>query len=89
MLFLRAIGFLNDFFTYGKSEAVEADSIPFVSSGMGDEVPNYIVDESQGVMQTLYQNPMFLYVAIACFAIFTIVLCVSLWRLWENKTPKL
>jgi len=47
------------------------------------------VDKSEGVLQALYQNPLFLYIGIACFTIFTIVLCVSLWRYWENKKPKI
>lgn len=63
--------------------------IPAVTNGIEEESTNFFVDESQGILQAIYQNPMFLYIAIACFAIFTIVLCVSLWRLWENKTPKL
>ena len=63
--------------------------IPAASHEMEEKGTNFFVDESQGIMQTIYQNPMFLYIAIACFVIFTIVLCVSLWRLWENKTSKL
>ena len=72
------------------AERMDLDGmIPSVSPGMEEEGTNFFVDESQGIMQAIYQNPMFLYIAIACFVIFTIVLSVSLWRLWENKTPKL
>jgi DNA-binding transcriptional ArsR family regulator len=42
-----------------------------------------------GSLQTTYQDPLFLYVAIACFIIFTIILGVALWRFQKNKTPKL
>jgi len=62
------------------------------SDGIGslpEEGARLVVDESQGIIQAIYQNPMFLYVSIACFAFFIIVLSVALWRLWENKTPKL
>ena len=34
-------------------------------------------------------EPIFLYIAIACFIIFTIILAVSIWRYKKNKIPKL
>jgi len=37
----------------------------------------------------LSENSMFPYIAIICFIAFTIFLCISLWRLRENKTSKL
>jgi hypothetical protein len=37
----------------------------------------------------VYQNPMYLYIAVGCFVLFTVFLCVALWRLWENRTPKI
>jgi len=49
----------------------------------------FVVDQSQGVIQAVYQNPMYLYIALGCFVLFTVVLCVALWRLWENRTPKI
>jgi len=57
------------------------DSIP--------ENSRLLLDNSDGAVNVLYQNPLFLYIALACFIIFTIVLCVAIWRLWKNKTPKL
>ncbi|MCK4332591.1 MAG: winged helix-turn-helix transcriptional regulator [Thermoplasmatales archaeon] len=57
------------------------DSIP--------ENSRLLLDSSDGAVNVLYQNPLFLYIALACFIIFTIVLCVAIWRLWKNKTPKL
>ena len=57
-----------------------------LSAGEGGR---FIVDQSEGVIQAVYQNPVFLYVAIGCFILFTVFLCVSLWRFWENRTPKL
>jgi len=44
---------------------------------------------NNGAIDALYQDPVFLYIALACFAIFAIVLCVSIWRYRKNKTPKL
>jgi len=35
------------------------------------------------------QDPIFLYIAIACFILFTIVLAIALWRYRKNKIPKL
>ncbi len=34
------------------------------------------------------QEPVFLYIAIACFIIFAIFLTVAIWRYNKNKTPK-
>ena len=31
----------------------------------------------------------FLYIAIACFVIFAIVLCIGVWRLRKNRSPKI
>jgi DNA-binding transcriptional ArsR family regulator len=48
----------------------------------------WLLDDSNNI-QLIYQNPIFLYIAIACFICFTVLLVVSIWRLWENKNPKL
>jgi len=48
-----------------------------------------VLDKSPDVIQTVYQNPMYLYIAVGCFVLFTICLCIALWRLWENRTPKI
>jgi hypothetical protein len=53
------------------------------------ESSRFVVDHSQGVIQAVYQNPMYLYIAVGCFVLFTFFLCVALWRLWENRTPKI
>ena len=57
-----------------------------LSAGEGGR---FIVDQSQGVIQAVYQNPLFLYIAVGCFVLFTVCLCLALWRLWENRTPKI
>ena len=44
--------------------------------------------ESNGATDALYQDPVFFYIALACFAIFAVVLCASIWRYKKNKTPK-
>jgi DNA-binding transcriptional ArsR family regulator len=49
----------------------------------------FVVDQSQGVIQAVYQNPLYLYIAVGCFVLFTVFLCIALWRLWENRTPKI
>lgn len=45
--------------------------------------------DSNGGVNIFYQDPLFFYIALACFIVFTTVLCVAMWRLWKNKTPKL
>ena len=49
----------------------------------------FVVDQSQGVIQAVYQDPLFLYIAVGCFVLFTVFLCVAVWRLWKNRTPKI
>jgi DNA-binding transcriptional ArsR family regulator len=49
---------------------------------------NLAADKSGGISQAIYQDPTLLYIAIACFVVFAIVLGISLWRIWENKTQK-
>jgi len=44
---------------------------------------------SEGAIDALYQDPVFFYIALACFAIFAVVMCISIWRYKKNKTPKL
>jgi len=49
---------------------------------------NAVSPEIPAVIATVH-DPVIMYIAIACFVAFTIVLSISLWRLWDNKTPKL
>jgi DNA-binding transcriptional ArsR family regulator len=62
-----------------------SNSGPLTAGGSG----RFVVDQSQGVIQAVYQNPMFLYIAVGCFVVFTVFLCVAVWRLWENRIPKI
>lgn len=99
-----APGFLREIFLHGKVPAYfpsATSGIPLggninVVDGLGGhqyltagESNQFVVDKSQGLLQAVYQNPMYLYIAMGCFVVFTIVLCVALWRLWKNRTPKL
>ena len=47
------------------------------------------LDSSDGMVNALYQDPLFLYLAVGCFVLFIVLLLVSLWRFWGNKTPKI
>ncbi len=49
----------------------------------------FIIDQSEGVIQAVYQNPLYLYVAVGCFVVFSVFLVVGLWRFWENRTVKI
>jgi hypothetical protein len=53
------------------------------------EGSRFVIEKSHGIIQAVYQNPTLLYVAVGCFVVFTVVLCVALWRLWKNRTPRL
>jgi len=70
-------------FAVPQSDSI-APQIPGVNEGT-----RLVVDHSEGVMQAIYQDPTLIYIAIACFIICTVVLCIGLWRLWENRTQKI
>ena len=72
----------------GKEFTVMQDASDSGSLTAGDG-GRFVVDQSQGVIQAVYQNPMYLYIALGCFVLFAVVLCVALWRLWENRTLKI
>jgi len=92
-------------FLKGKAFAADSSSIPWgknLSAIQTDASSNVfnggvppgdhsqlIVDESTGVLHAITQNPVFLYIALVCFIVFTVVLCVSLWRFSENRLQKL
>ena len=78
--------------TFKSGADMEANEqlIPFGSDGLNSITENSreVLDGNGGV-NILYQNPLFFYIALVCFIVFTTVLCVAMWRLWKNKTPKL
>jgi len=43
---------------------------------------------SNGAGSVLFQDPLFLYGALACFVVFLVVCCVAVWRFHVNKTVK-
>jgi DNA-binding transcriptional ArsR family regulator len=49
----------------------------------------FVIDSGQGVIQAVYQNPVYLYAAIGCFIAFSVFLVLGLWRFWENRTVKI
>ena len=83
------VGADNGFLVRGENES-GGYNVPLVNDG--DLVP---FDVSYGTgsggeegLNILY-DPNLLYIALICFAIFTIVLSVTLWRYWNNKQQKL
>jgi DNA-binding transcriptional ArsR family regulator len=40
-------------------------------------------------MVAFVQDPALMYLAIGCLILFMALILISIWRLWENKTPKL
>jgi len=76
-------------FPHGSTPLGNGDTInitvPENSSKWIDVTLNYGTDGGN----FLTQEQIFLYIAIACFAIFIVALCISIWRYNKNKTPKL
>jgi DNA-binding transcriptional ArsR family regulator len=94
--FLKAFITRTESFTYGNAPLSISlgKNLSFIGTsndGIGSlpRDTHLVVDKSEGVIQAVSQNPTLLYIAIACFIVFTAILCISLWRLWENKTQKL
>ena len=80
---VRDIG--SDFYFKQKGVA----DIPSVEDGI-DKIPERLfLDGANGSNSITYQDPILLYIAIACFIVFTITLSISLWKLREKKTVKL
>ena len=52
------------------------------------ETTDIMYNAGEKGFSTFYQDPLFLYIAIICFIIFIVILCVSIWRYQKNKTPK-
>ncbi|MEM4258471.1 MAG: metalloregulator ArsR/SmtB family transcription factor [Candidatus Thermoplasmatota archaeon] len=79
----------------GNMSSVENSTSPLFDglSSLGEQTADtparFVVDTSDGVIRAISQNPVFLYLAIACFCAFMVVLCVSLWRFSVNRTQKL
>jgi len=90
--------FLRDFITRAKLANIEGIPLNSHINVLGDSTPpsvtagdggRFVVEQSQGIIQAVYQNPLYLDVAIGCFALFTVLLSVALWRLWKNRTPRI
>jgi DNA-binding transcriptional ArsR family regulator len=62
---------------------------PFSNLDPVPENAKLLFEPVNGGIDILYQNPLLLYIAVACFIIFGIISVVFLWRLWGNRKPKL
>ena len=105
MTFIALWGGILQLITFVKGSVIEGGHEALMSLGQkttgGNETIPYALDENpsiperfliehgDGEFNVLFQDPIFLYIAIACFLIFTIVLVISLWCLCENRTPKI
>ncbi|UCH71974.1 MAG: winged helix-turn-helix transcriptional regulator [Thermoplasmatales archaeon] len=54
----------------------------------GEEFFSYS-DIPTSTIVAIVQDPIFLYIAIGCMVLFTIILSIGIWKFWANKTPKL
>lgn len=68
---------------------IPLDMPPEALETIGEEGSRTLSDGFNEGAVTFFQDPLFLYLAIACFIVFTVITCVAIWRLWNNKTPKL
>jgi len=85
---LRAKLGISQWIPLGKDITVITDKSDTNGVTVG-EGGRFVIDQSQGVIQAVYQNPVFLYAAVGCFVVFSVFLVVGLWRFWENRTVKI
>ncbi|MDG6229051.1 MAG: winged helix-turn-helix domain-containing protein [Candidatus Thermoplasmatota archaeon] len=96
-MFLYAKGTIqNRFDTYRSNDGMLAgtldvnETVPSIPDST--EILNkgvYVFNGGGEEIQVLYQDPLFLYVAIVCISVCIVLLLVAIWRLWKNKNPKL
>ncbi len=83
---LRAKLGISQWIPLGKEITVISDgSKNPLTAGNGN---HFVINPSQGVIEAVYQNPMYLYAAIGCFVAFSVLLVIGLWRFWENRAVK-
>ena len=90
MTFIALWGGIIQFLNYAKGAIREArvseDTKTFDILGTdGDGVYN----AGERTVSVFYQDPLLLNIAIVCFIVFILILCVSIWRYRKNNTPKL
>jgi DNA-binding transcriptional ArsR family regulator len=76
----------------GTGAATNETTVPSYLGGGDNMIGDHsrvILDKTESGINILIQDPLFLYIAVACFIIFCVILCISLWRFWKNSTPKL
>lgn len=54
----------------------------------GDNVLSYGAEVPQNVGFIIWYDPSFQYIAIACIVIFSVLICISFWRLKKSRTQK-
>ena len=86
----------NDYFAY-QSKGLLDGTEQAGGNGIAPDGMNPITEEGSRFLDhglnegadIFFQDPLFFYLAIACFIVFTVVVCVATWRVWKNKTTKL
>ncbi len=48
-----------------------------------------LVEQGEESITMIYQDPLFLYIAIICFICFIVILSIAIYKLWQNKAAKL
>jgi len=99
MTFIALWGGVIQILNYVKGTVKDLDNSSFRTFKSGEvltETDNGAAGANDMIYHTgengvslLYQDPLLLNIAIVCFIIFIVVFCISFWRYWKNKTPKL
>lgn len=82
----EASSFIRD--TLQKSDITNATNESVLEDTIdgGTTVPGYMPTGTEALGTA---DPILLYLAIGCFVVCTIVLALSLWRFWSNRSPQL
>ena len=83
-LFFGVIGIIN--FARDKFLAAESSDMMFKA---GPEPVEDTLNQAGREALGIGQNQIFMYIAIVCLILFTVLMVISIWRYRENKTQKL
>ena len=83
-LFFGVIGIIN----FARDKFLAAESYDMMLNA-GPEPVEDTLNQAGREALGIGQNQIFMYIAIVCLILFTVLMVVSIWRYRENKTPKL
>ncbi len=82
----------NQLGTMDATDIIEGNKSSLPSSPNGTAFPEngkILLEQGRENVTLIYQDPLFLYIAIICFICFAAILSIAIYKLWQNKSIKL